>query len=1300
MYHLIFHFFLVHFIVFSFFVQKASADECPSAMLGYWHLDEAVPPYKDQFELNQLSCEGICPTPISGVINGALLFDGTASGVTIPAAPMFDWSADGSFTIEFQLKRGANLSGPESVISREDEESVSLMQWWIGLNTAGKLEFSLIDRNGNGPQSSFSGNTSVADNKWHHIALVRNGATGSTLLYVDGKLDGSQYFSYPAGFQAVAPITVGWLPVAGYHFGGALDELAIYGRALSEAEISQHATDGTLGLKLGYCYDGVPIRIMPLGDSITQGTSTFTKDKKYYVGYRQDLFRGLQGKGYAIDFVGGGESAGTLAMPPFDTDHEGHPIWTDNQIADNVYSWLVAHPADLILLHVGTNNLNPDPKDVERLLDEIDRFSENAVVLLARIINRRVYSAATTSFNDNIEAMAMSRIAKGDKIILVNQENALLYPQDISEDNIHPTELGYKKMAGTWSAALEKVLPVANPLQVLKFSSEWTHYETEAGSVPESKTLMLGTLDGSKTQFMVSSDAAWLDVSPVTGASTQAEVTVSVKSASLPAGIYTAYVTASATGYVNAVTKITLAVTTANSGYQLLTSTSADRSGSIEVGDSVLSGNAYVFVTGSTSNVRRVIFSLDGTAVMTESGAPYDFAGTAADGTAKPFDTRRLTDGEHVISAVVQFYGGASKAVSSTVTVSNTTASLTTNPAGLQFSAQLGGVPPGEQTITVAASDDGVAPFSASSNAGWLAVSPLSATTPETLTVSVNDTGLAPGTYNGLVTLSASGYAGTTVPVTYTLTATAPSDSLTASPGSLQFAAQQGSSLPGAQSIAVAASDGGTAVLSASTNASWLTVSPLSGSTPASISISVNNTNLAPGTYDGTVTLSANGYVGATVAVTYVVSAAVASPYELLVSNSADRSNALPLAGSVLSGNAYVFVTGPTKNVRRVIFSIDGTAVMTESGAPYDFAGTAPDGTSKPYDTKQLTDGMHMISAVIQYFGGVTESVSAAFTVSNNSIASLTASPGSFQFNAQQGGALPGAQTITVAASDDGVSQFSASSNAGWLAVSPLSATTPETLTVSVNDTGLAPGTYNGLVTLSASGYAGTAVPVTYTLTAVGPSDSLTASPGSLQFAAQQGSSLPGAQSIAVTVSDGEAPMVSASTDASWLTVSPLSGSTPASISISVNNTNLAPGTYDGTVTLSASGYVGATVAVTYVVSAAVASPYELLVSNSADRLNALPLAGSVLSGNAYVFVTGPTKNVRRVIFSLDGTAVMTEYGAPYDFSGTASDGTSKSYDTKQLTDGMHMINAVIQYYGGVTESVSAAFTVSNAPSM
>jgi hypothetical protein len=204
------------------------------------------------------------------------------------------------------------------------------------------------------------------------------------------------------------------------------------------------------------------VRIMPLGDSITYGYWGYgdTRTVDMITGYRQALFLALQKAGHQVEFVGT-LSAGGSATPAFDPRHEGHGGWRDDQVAANIFAWLTANPAEIVLLHIGTNGLEPSAKDVERILDEIDRFSQNTFVILARIINRKTYSAMTTEFN-NVESMAKARIANGDRIVLVDMEGALDYSKDMN-DNLHPNQAGYDKMANIWLAALLKLLPLPTP---------------------------------------------------------------------------------------------------------------------------------------------------------------------------------------------------------------------------------------------------------------------------------------------------------------------------------------------------------------------------------------------------------------------------------------------------------------------------------------------------------------------------------------------------------------------------------------------------------------------------------------------------------------------------------------------------------------------------------------------------------------------------------------------------------------------------------------------------------------------
>ena len=178
--------------------------------------------------------------------------------------------------------------------------------------------------------------------------------------------------------------------------------------------------------------------------------------------------------------------------------------------------------------------------------------------------------------------------------------------------------------------------------------------------------------------------------------------------------------------------------------------------------------------------------------------------------------------------------------------------------------------------------------------------------------------------------------------------------------------------MPIEQVINLGTSDGLGADFSISSSASWLKVSPVTGTTPATVAVSVTDSTLAPGVYNATITAVAGGYVKATVVVNYTVSSIGGSVYSLLLSTSPDRSGAITLNSATVSGDIFVF-TGPDDGVKTVTFSLDGTVVKTEGYAPFDFAGTADNNTAIAYDTAQLTDGQHEISALISTADGSSE---------------------------------------------------------------------------------------------------------------------------------------------------------------------------------------------------------------------------------------------------------------------------------------------------------------------------------------
>jgi lysophospholipase L1-like esterase len=195
------------------------------------------------------------------------------------------------------------------------------------------------------------------------------------------------------------------------------------------------------------------VRVMPLGDSITEGTQVPG-------GYRIGLWQRLAAGRYTIDFVGSQfNGPGNLG----DHDHEGHPGWRIDQIDANIAGWARTYNPRSVLLHIGTNdllqnyNVSSAPQRLSTLIDHITTAVPNADVFVATIIplsNSGQESAART-FNAAIPGIVQSKVNAGKHLHLVDM-HAKLTTADLV-DGIHPTATGYDKMAAAWYAALQTV---------------------------------------------------------------------------------------------------------------------------------------------------------------------------------------------------------------------------------------------------------------------------------------------------------------------------------------------------------------------------------------------------------------------------------------------------------------------------------------------------------------------------------------------------------------------------------------------------------------------------------------------------------------------------------------------------------------------------------------------------------------------------------------------------------------------------------------------------------------------------
>jgi lysophospholipase L1-like esterase len=208
-----------------------------------------------------------------------------------------------------------------------------------------------------------------------------------------------------------------------------------------------------------------PLRIMPLGDSITAGPGC----------WRALLWDRLQRNGYTnIDFVG--TQAGGGCAVSHDGDHEGHSGFSATGIADQnqLPPWLSSARPDIVLMHLGTNDLwggtittSQILTAYSKLVDQMRANNPNMKIIVAQIIpmepsNCTGCAQRVVSLNNAIPGWAAGRTTAQSPITVVDQWTGFNTATD-TFDGVHPVDSGFQKMSDRWYPALTAALGAPIP---------------------------------------------------------------------------------------------------------------------------------------------------------------------------------------------------------------------------------------------------------------------------------------------------------------------------------------------------------------------------------------------------------------------------------------------------------------------------------------------------------------------------------------------------------------------------------------------------------------------------------------------------------------------------------------------------------------------------------------------------------------------------------------------------------------------------------------------------------------------
>jgi hypothetical protein len=227
----------------------------PLNMSAWWPLDEPIGTLAQETVAGAAGADIGAPPHSPGKVRRARSFNGTTQYEQVNDAASINFGT-GDLTIDAWI-RTSSTADPLSIV---DKRTLDPDQgYWLYLK-AGRLALRLAD--GTSPSGTdFWSNTTpyVADGRWHHVAAAaRRGAGGATRLFVDGSLVAS-FAAFTASGSVTNPekLLIGAQePSTGplSYFAGDIDEVEVFKRALTNAEVQGIALADTMGKCKEFAY--------------------------------------------------------------------------------------------------------------------------------------------------------------------------------------------------------------------------------------------------------------------------------------------------------------------------------------------------------------------------------------------------------------------------------------------------------------------------------------------------------------------------------------------------------------------------------------------------------------------------------------------------------------------------------------------------------------------------------------------------------------------------------------------------------------------------------------------------------------------------------------------------------------------------------------------------------------------------------------------------------------------------------------------------------------------------------------
>ena len=193
------------------------------------------------------------PSFTNGQVGQAIFFNGAGGHVAMPGAPSLDIGLGLGLTIELWVKP-TSLGSQQPMVEYIRPGVAVGVHFWYSQSGAGSLFANIIDT-GNTAHQVLSPPNILQAGVWQHVAVTYSKTGGVAVIYHNGvAVQTSVIGTFTPETSPNFQLTFGRRLTTGFIMSGAMDEVGLYNRALSPAEIAaifQSGSDGKCQ-KLGW----------------------------------------------------------------------------------------------------------------------------------------------------------------------------------------------------------------------------------------------------------------------------------------------------------------------------------------------------------------------------------------------------------------------------------------------------------------------------------------------------------------------------------------------------------------------------------------------------------------------------------------------------------------------------------------------------------------------------------------------------------------------------------------------------------------------------------------------------------------------------------------------------------------------------------------------------------------------------------------------------------------------------------------------------------------------------------------